>query len=74
MDSTVASIYQPISFSRSASYGIDEVDRRLNEPCDNEEILTIINELDATKRQLIAEQQRVSELEDQLSSLSKLNH
>lgn len=51
--------------------GIDEVDRTLAETCDNEEIMTIITDLDGTKRQLNAERQRVSELEDQLSSLSK---
>lgn len=52
--------------------GIDEVDRRLAaETCDNDEIMNIITELDGTKRQLNAERQRVSELEDQLSSLSK---
>lgn len=50
--------------------GIDEVDRRLAETCDNEEIMNIITEMDGTKRQLNAERQRVSELEDQLSSLS----
>lgn len=50
--------------------GIDEVDR-LAETCDNEEIMTIITEFDVTKRQLNTERQRVSELEDQLSSLSK---
>lgn len=54
------------------SIGYDEVDR-IAETCDNEEILTIITELDGTKRQLTAERQRVSELEDQLSSLSKSN-
>lgn len=54
----------------SQSIGYDEVDR-IVETCDNEEILTIITELDGTKRQLTAERQRVSELEDQLSSLSK---
>lgn len=53
--------------------GIDEVDRRLAETCDNEEIMNIITEMDGTKRQLNAERQRVSELEDQLSSLSKSN-
>lgn len=55
--------------------GYDEVDqdRRLAETCDNEEIMNIITDLDGTKRQLNAERQRVSELEDQLSSLSKLN-
>lgn len=53
--------------------GIDEVDRRLAaETCDNDEIMNIITEMDGTKRQLNAERQRVSELEDQLSSLSKL--
>lgn len=52
------------------SIGYDEVDR-LGVTCDNEEIETIITELDGTKRQLAAERQRVSELEDQLSSLSK---
>lgn len=51
--------------------GMDEVDRRLAETCDNEEIMTIITEFDVTQRQLNAERQRVSELEDQLSSLSK---
>lgn len=51
------------------SIGYDEVDR-LAVTCDNEEIVTIITELDGTKRQLAAERQRVSELEDQLSSLS----
>lgn len=50
--------------------GIDEVDRRLAESCDNEEIMNLITEWDGTKRQLNAERQRVSELEDQLSSLS----
>lgn len=50
---------------------MDEVDRRLAETCDNEEIMTIITEFDVTQRQLNAERQRVSELEDQLSSLSK---
>lgn len=51
--------------------GVDEVDRSLVETCDNEEIMNIITEMDGTKRQLVAERQRVSELEDQLSSLSK---
>lgn len=51
--------------------GIDEVDRRFTEHCDNEEIIHMITELDGTKRQLGAERQRVTELEDQLSSLSK---
>lgn len=54
--------------------GVDEVDRRLAETCDNEEIMNIITELDGTKRQLNVERQRVSELEDQLSSLSKTNN
>lgn len=53
------------------SMGVDEVDQRLADTCDNEEIITIITELDGTKRLLISERQRVSELEDQLSSLSK---
>lgn len=57
--------------NESQFIGIDEVDRRLAETCDNEEIENIITELDGTKRQLNAERQRVSELEDQLSSLSK---
>lgn len=52
--------------------GVDEVDRRLAETCDNEEIMNIITELDGTKRQLNVERLRVSELEDQLSSLSKI--
>lgn len=51
------------------SIGYDEVDR-LAVTCDSEEIVTIITELDGTKRHLAAERQRVSELEDQLSSLS----
>ncbi|XP_055297106.1 cerebellar degeneration-related protein 2 isoform X2 [Sitodiplosis mosellana] len=59
--------------SDSQAMGIDEVDRRLAETCDNEEIMNIITELDGTKRQLNAERQRVSELEDQLSSLIQDN-
>lgn len=51
--------------------GIDEVDRDLVANCDNEEILNIMAELEASRRQLNNERQRVSELEDQLSSLSK---
>lgn len=45
------------------SIGVDEVD--------HSEIINIITELEGTKRQLNVERQRVSELEDQLSSLSK---
>lgn len=51
--------------------GFDEVDHRFTEHCDNDEIINIITEFDGTKRQLTAERQRVTELEDQLSSLSK---
>lgn len=50
---------------------IDEVDRKFAETCDNEDILNIITELNDTKRQLRDERQRGTELEDQLSSLSK---
>lgn len=51
--------------------GIDEVDRQLAATCDSEELENILTELDGTKRQLNSERQRVSELEDQLSSLGK---
>lgn len=63
-------IYTKLNGDNQTS-GIDEVDRTFVENCDNEEILNIITELDGTKRQLTAERQRISELEDQLSSLSK---
>lgn len=66
-----SSIYSQTPNDERQFIGIDEVDRRLAETCDNEEIENIITELDGTKRQLNAERQRVSELEDQLSSLSK---
>ncbi|XP_031622778.1 cerebellar degeneration-related protein 2 isoform X2 [Contarinia nasturtii] len=56
----------------SQPLGVDEVDR-LAETCDSAEILDMITELDGTKRQLNAERQRVSELEDQLSSLIQDN-
>lgn len=58
------------SKNNAQTIGVDEVDRRLVESCDSEEIMHIITELEGTKRQLNAERQRVSELEDQLSSLS----
>lgn len=48
---------------------IDMVDGAEN--CDNEYILNVMTELDGTKRQLACERQRIMELEDQLSSLSK---
>lgn len=53
--------------------GIDEVDRQLAATCDSEELENILTELDGTKRQLNSERQRVSELEDQLSSLGNTN-
>lgn len=42
--------------------------------CDNEYIVHVMTELDGTKRQLVCEQHRVSELEEQLSALSKSDH
>ena len=71
--SSTSKIVAPATTNDVEAIGIDEVDRRLAETCDNEEIMNIITELDGTKRQLNAERQRVSELEDQLSSLSKPN-
>lgn len=41
------------------------------EHCDNEYILGVMTDLDITKRRFADEQQRVSELEEQLSALSK---
>lgn len=63
-------MYKPL-INGGQGQGIDEVDRDLVVNCDNEEILNIMAELDASRRQLNNERQRVSELEDQLSSLSK---
>lgn len=77
MSNTAHQMTEPISITMNnseASMGIDEVDQRLADTCDNEEIMNIITELDGTKRQLNAERQRVSELEDQLSSLSKFGN
>lgn len=71
--SSTSKIVAPAMTNDIEAIGIDEVDRRLAETCDNEEIMNIITEWDGTKRQLNAERQRVSELEDQLSSLSKPN-
>lgn len=42
-----------------------------SEHFDNEYMLHVVTELDGTKRQLNCEQHRVSELEEQLSALSK---
>lgn len=67
-------LHQPIfttTICGEQTMGIDEVDRRFAEHCDNEEIINIITDLDGTKRQLVVERQRVTELEDQLSSLSE---
>lgn len=57
----------------SQAMGVDEVDQRQQaaDTCDSEELETILTELDGTKRQLNSERLRVSELEDQLSSLSE---
>lgn len=60
-----------VSCTNDQQTDIDEVDNRLSEHCDSDEIIGLITELDGTKRQLAAERQRVTELEDQLSSLSK---
>lgn len=59
------------TFNDSRPMGIDEVDHQLAHPCDSEEFENILAELEGTKRQLNSERLRVSELEDQLSSLSK---
>lgn len=60
-----------VSCTNDQQIDIDEVDNRLSEHCDSDEIIGLITELEGTKRQLAAERQRLSELEDQLSSLSK---
>lgn len=66
-------MYTKLLINGGQSQGVDEVDQDLVTNCDNEEILNIMSELEANKRQLNNERQRVSELEDQLSSLSKLH-
>lgn len=68
--SQIAPVMGHASTSDVQMIGVDEVDRRLAETCDNDEIINIITELEAAKRQLNAERLRVAELEDQLSSLS----
>lgn len=57
------------AFNDSQPMGVDEVDHHLT--ADSEEIENILMEWDGTKRQLNAERQRCTELEDQLSSLGE---
>lgn len=64
-----ASLLNESNVAISFSGTVDMVDGAEN--CDNEYILNVMTELDGTKRQLACERQRIMELEDQLSSLSK---
>lgn len=58
----------------SLTNGADFVDgSAFPEHCDSEDLMRIVTDHEATKRQLINERQRVSELEDQLSSLIQEN-
>lgn len=53
----------------------DEIDgsHNFNDNEKNEEFLRVLDELEGKKRQCLNEQQRVTELEEQLHAISKCN-
>ena len=54
----------------NSTHESDKIASELDSHEENEEVIKIVNELETTKKQYLCEQQRVSELEEQLISIS----